>query len=159
MFGLKACKEGLKGFLVDLPTPVNINYWFGFGAALGMVYVVQIVSGVVLSLHYRVADEGAFWQVVGIMQEVGGGWVVRFVHRSGARVFFLCLYLHLFRGLLYGGFLKGGVWIRGVVILLMVIGVSFLGYVLPWGSMSFWAMTVVTRMLGAVPYVGEGLVE
>nr|AMK47821.1 cytochrome b [Centrorhynchus aluconis] len=146
-----------KGFLVDLPSPVNINYWFGFGVGLGFVYVVQVVSGVILSLFYKIGLEGSFWGVVSIMQEVGSGWIVRFVHSSGVSVFFICLYLHLYRGLIYGSFIKVKVWLSGVLILFMVMAASFLGYVLPWGSMSYWGMTVVTSMLGAVPYVGAYL--
>nr|QDM37029.1 cytochrome b [Centrorhynchus milvus] len=148
-----------KGFLLDLPTPSNINYWYGLGVSLGLVYVVQVVSGLLLSLFYKVGSEGSFWEVVYIMQEVGGGWVIRLVHSSGVSVFFICLYLHLLRGLAYGSFEKVCVWVSGVAILFMVMGVSFLGYVLPWGSMSYWGMTVVTSMLGAIPYVGEGMVE
>nr|QDE53446.1 cytochrome b [Sphaerirostris picae] len=146
-----------KGFLLDLPTPSNINYLYGFGVSLGFVYVVQLVSGIVLSLFYKIGPEGSFWEVVYIMQEVSGGWVVRFVHSAGVSVFFICLYLHLFRGLIYGSFVKTKVWLSGIVILFMVMAASFLGYVLPWGSMSYWGMTVVTSMLGAVPYVGESL--
>nr|YP_011002172.1 cytochrome b [Corynosoma villosum]WPN89824.1 cytochrome b [Corynosoma villosum] len=149
----------LKGFLVDLPTPVNLNYWFGFGVSLGMIYVVQVVSGLVLSLFYSVGADGSFWEVVYIMQEVSYGWLIRFVHSSGVSIFFICLYLHTFRGLIYGGFSKPMVWVSGLVILLMVMAVSFLGYVLPWGSMSYWGMTVVTSMLGAIPYVGVYLME
>nr|UTM92262.1 cytochrome b [Bolbosoma capitatum] len=148
-----------KGFLLDLPSPVNLNYWFGFGVSLGFVYFVQVVSGLILSLFYTVGVDGSFWSVVYIMQDVGYGWVVRFIHSSGVSVFFICLYLHTFRGLIYGSFSKVGVWLSGLVILLMVMGISFLGYVLPWGSMSYWGMTVVTSMFGAVPYVGVYLME
>nr|QJI81291.1 cytochrome b [Centrorhynchus clitorideus] len=149
----------VKEFLVDLPTPVNINYWYGLGVALGMIYVVQIVSGMILSMFYSVGEEGAFWAVVNIMREVGGGWVLRLVHSVGVSVFFLCVYLHLLRGLTYGSFEKTAVWVSGVMVLFLLMGVSFLGYVLPWGGMSYWGMTVVTSMLGAVPYVGSGMVE
>nr|YP_009121987.1 cytochrome b [Southwellina hispida]AIO11163.1 cytochrome b [Southwellina hispida] len=149
----------LKGFLLDLPSPVNLNYWFGLGVSLGLVYVVQVFSGLALSLFYTVGSEGSYWEVVYIMQEVWGGWLIRFVHSSGVSLFFICLYLHLYRGLMYGSYVKVKVWLSGLVVLLWVMGVSFLGYVLPWGSMSYWGMTVVTSMLSAVPYVGVSMME
>nr|YP_010269816.1 cytochrome b [Pomphorhynchus laevis]AFI44250.1 cytochrome b [Pomphorhynchus laevis]AFJ14755.1 cytochrome b [Pomphorhynchus tereticollis]AFJ14767.1 cytochrome b [Pomphorhynchus tereticollis] len=149
----------LKGELLDLPTPTNLNFWFGLGVSLGVVYIMQVVSGVVLSFYYSVGLSGGFWPVVGIMQDVWGGWFVRFTHSSGASIFMLLIYLHLLRGFLYGSFKKTGVWISGVFVMLVVMGVSFLGYVLPWGSMSYWGMTVVISMLGAIPLVGETIME
>nr|YP_007183134.1 cytochrome b [Echinorhynchus truttae]CCA94465.1 cytochrome b [Echinorhynchus truttae] len=149
----------LKGFMVDLPTPVNINYLFGFGVSLGMVYSVQIISGFVLSWFFWVGNDGSFWSVVGIMQDISYGWLVRFTHSSGVTLFFILLYLHTFRGLLYGGFTNGPVWLSGLVVLLIVMAASFLGYVLPWGSMSYWGMTVVTSMFSAIPLVGGILTE
>nr|WKY96617.1 cytochrome b [Longicollum sp. (in: thorny-headed worms)] len=150
----------LKVELLDLPTPKNQNYWFGLGFSLGMVYVIQILSGLILSWFYSVGgEEGGFWSVVGIMQSVWGGWMVRFTHSSGASLFMLLIYLHILRGLMYGSFKKVSVWLSGVALLFVAMGVSFMGYVLPWGSMSFWGMTVVVSMLSAVPLVGSSMVE
>nr|AFJ14707.1 cytochrome b [Pomphorhynchus laevis] len=156
---MKFYEKVLKGELLDLPTPSNLNFWFGLGVSLGVVYITQVVSGVVLSFYYSVGPMGGFWPVVSIMQDVWGGWFVRFTHSSGASVFMLVMYLHLLRGLMYGGFKKAGVWVSGVLVMLVVMGVSFLGYVLPWGSMSYWGMTVVISMLGAIPLVGDMVMQ
>nr|YP_009241149.1 cytochrome b [Plagiorhynchus transversus]AMK97082.1 cytochrome b [Plagiorhynchus transversus] len=149
----------LKNGLLDLPTPVSLNYLYGVGFCLGGIYLMQVVSGLILSLFYSVGPDGGFWSLVAIMQEVWMGWCVRFIHSAGVSVFFFCVYLHVFRGVLYGGFLKKGVWVSGVLVLFMLMGVSFMGYVLPWGSMSYWGVTVVTSMIGAIPGIGGLVVE
>nr|QEG77742.1 cytochrome b [Brentisentis yangtzensis] len=152
-------KTMIKGFLLDLPTPLNINFWYGLGSMLGLVYCIQIISGLILSWFYHVGSEGGFMSVVWIMQDIYGGWLIRFTHSSGVSIFLFLMYLHIMRGLMYGSFKKVGVWVSGVCILLLSMGAAFLGYVLPWGSMSYWGMTVVTSMLSAVPMIGGFLVE
>nr|YP_010258332.1 cytochrome b [Pomphorhynchus rocci]AFJ54216.1 cytochrome b [Pomphorhynchus rocci] len=160
MKAMKDYEKILKDQLVDLPTPSNLNYWFGLGIGLGFVYVIQIMSGFVLSLFYSVdLNFGGFWSVVSIMQDTKSGWFVRFVHSSGASIFMCLIYLHILRGLIYGSFKKVSVWVSGVVVMVVAFGVCFLGYVLPWGSMSFWGMTVVVSMLGAIPLVGGYMTE
>nr|YP_008854347.1 cytochrome b [Pallisentis celatus]AFK50139.1 cytochrome b [Pallisentis celatus] len=149
----------LKSSFVDLPTPINLSYFYGLGFLLGVVYLVQSVSGVLLSLFYSVGVFGGYESVVSIMQMVEGGWLVRFVHSGGASVMFLLVYLHIIRGVVFSGLKSRLVWLSGVVIMMVLMAVSFLGYVLPWGQMSYWGMTVVTSMLGAIPVVGEALVS
>nr|YP_009241137.1 cytochrome b [Polyacanthorhynchus caballeroi]AMK47833.1 cytochrome b [Polyacanthorhynchus caballeroi] len=151
---------GVKGSLLDIPVPLNLNYWYGGGFMLGMVYGVQLLSGIVLSMYYSVdMVSGGYGSVVMVMQDVCGGWVVRMAHSVGASVMFLLLYLHVGRSFMYGGVKSGGVWLSGVCIMMVMMAVAFLGYVLPWGQMSYWGMTVVTSMLGAFPVVGPSVVE
>nr|YP_005097946.1 cytochrome b [Oncicola luehei]AER42900.1 cytochrome b [Oncicola luehei] len=147
----------VDSFLLSLPTPMSINYMWGFGSMLGLCLVVQVVSGFLLSLLYACGSSLSFYSVVSIMVDVNYGWVVRYVHSSGASLLMLLMYVHVLRGLWYGSFKKASVWMLGVVVLVVMSLVSFLGYVLPWGQMSFWAATVITSMVTAVPVVGEHL--
>lgn len=145
--------------LLDLGSPLNISYFWNFGSLLGLYCGVQIVSGLVLSMHYMNSIELAFLSVnLRIQNEVFLGWMFHNVHSTGASFFFLMLYLHLFRGLYYGGFNQLNIWMRGVTILLLSMAIAFLGYVLPWGQMSFWGATVITNLFSAVPYLGEDIV-
>lgn len=130
-------KGMVKGFLIDLPTPVNINFWYGLGSGLGLVYTIQIIRGLVLSWFYHVGFEGGFDSVVWIIQDISRGWLIRFIHSSGVRIFLFIIYLHIVRGLIYGRFKKTRVWVSGVFILLIRMGAAFLGYVLPWGSIRY----------------------
>lgn len=143
-----------KLFLTDLPSPVNLNRMYNFGSMLGLVYVVQMVTGLLLSLFYFVDLSGGYESVVLIIKDLSYGWEVRFIHSFGASVIFICVYLHILRGCLYSGVKMQVVWLTGVFIMMVLMGIAFMGYVLPWGQMSYWGMTVVTRMLGAFPLVG-----
>ena len=142
---------------VDFPTPKNLNYWYTFGGILAICLVVQIVTGIVLAMHYVAHVDLAFDSVEHIMRDVNYGWLIRYVHANGASMFFLAVYLHMFRGLYYGSYKEPRemLWILGVIIFLLMMGTAFMGYVLPWGQMSFWGATVITGLFGAIPYVGE----
>ena len=140
-----------------LPTPRNLNYWYTFGGILMLCLVIQIVTGIVLAMHYVPNTEMAFASVERIMRDVNGGWLIRYVHANGASMFFIAVYLHMLRGLYYGSYKapREIIWILGCVIFFLMIATAFLGYVLPWGQMSFWGAEVITNLIGAVPLVGE----
>lgn len=141
------------------PSPRNLNYWYAFGAILSMCLMVQILSGVILAMHYTPTVEGAFDSVQRIKRDVPFGWLIQPMHATGASMFFIAVYIHMFRGLFYGSYKapRELVWIVGCVIYLIMMATGFLGYTLPWGQMSFWGATVITGFFGAVPVVGEGL--
>ncbi len=147
-------------FLVEYPAPRNLNYWWNFGSLAGIMLVVQIVSGIVLAMHYTPHVDLAFASVEHIMRDVNYGWLIRYMHANGASMFFLAVYIHVFRGLYYGSYKEPRelLWILGLVILLLMMATSFMGYVLPWGQMSFWAATVITNLFSAVPVVGDSVV-
>nr|AER36140.1 cytochrome b [Thunnus orientalis] len=145
--------------LVDLPTPSNISAWWNFGSLLGLCLISQILTGLFLAMHYTPDVESAFASVAHICRDVNFGWLIRNLHANGASFFFICIYLHIGRGLYYGSYLYKETWNIGVVLLLLVMMTAFVGYVLPWGQMSFWGATVITNLLSAVPYVGTTLVE
>nr|YP_010960391.1 cytochrome b [Laemonema goodebeanorum]WNH37755.1 cytochrome b [Laemonema goodebeanorum] len=145
--------------LVDLPAPSNISAWWNFGSLLGLCLVAQIVTGLFLAMHYTANIETAFSSVVHICRDVNYGWLIRSLHANGASFFFICLYLHIARGLYYGSYLLLETWNIGVVLFLLVMMTAFVGYVLPWGQMSFWGATVITNLLSAVPYIGNSLVQ
>ncbi|BFJ44963.1 cytochrome b (mitochondrion) [Fimbriaphyllia ancora] len=149
----------VNGVVVDLPSPSNISYLWNFGSLLGLCLVMQIVTGCFLSMHYCAEVGLAFASVGHIMRDVNYGFLLRYFHANGASLFFLCLYLHIGRSLYYGGYLKASVWRVGIVILLLTMATAFLGYVLPWGQMSFWGATVITNLLSALPYVGTDVVQ
>nr|QKY75028.1 cytochrome b [Semimytilus algosus] len=149
----------LNGSLYDLPCPVNLNIWWSFGSMLGLCLVVQMMSGFMLSFYYVPHADMAYDSVVYIMRNVHKGWMVRNIHANGASVFFICVYVHIGRGLYYGSYLDKSVWNVGVVLYLMLMAESFLGYVLPWGQMSYWGAVVITSMLTIVPYIGSTVVE
>ena len=144
---------------VDFPTPKNLNYWWTFGAILTFCLVVQIVSGIVLAMHYTPHVDYAFASVEHIMRDVNYGWLIRYIHANGASMFFFAVYIHMFRGLYYGSYKspREVLWILGVVIYLLMMAAAFMGYVLPWGQMSFWGATVITNLFGAIPFVGEAI--
>lgn len=145
--------------LVDYPTPLNLSSWWNFGSLLGLCLVVQILTGLFLAIHYIAHVDLAFFSVSHLTRDVNYGWFLRFVHANGASFFFIFLYFHIGRGLYYGSFKAFHGWRVGVVLLFLVIATAFLGYVLPWGQMSFWGATVITNFLSAVPYIGGVLVE
>src|SRR5205809_2629085 len=145
---------------VVYPTPRNLNYWWTFGGILSFMLVVQIVTGVVLAMHYTPHVDYAFDSVEQIMRDVNYGWLLRYLHSNGASMFFLAAYIHMFRGMYYGSYKEPRevLWILGVILLLLMIVTGFMGYVLPWGQMSFWAATVITNLFSAIPLVGESVV-
>ncbi|WP_018146478.1 cytochrome b [Henriciella marina] len=144
---------------VDFPTPKNLNYWYTFGGILAVCLMTQIITGVVLAMHYTATVEGAFASVERIMRDVPFGWLIRGIHANGASMFFLAVYIHMFRGLYYGSYKapREVLWILGVVIFLLMMGTAFLGYVLPWGQMSYHGANVITGLIGAVPLVGDSI--
>nr|YP_004300484.1 cytochrome b [Mallotus villosus]ADQ12848.1 cytochrome b [Mallotus villosus] len=144
--------------LVDLPAPSNISIWWNFGSLLGLCLIIQILTGLFLAMHYTAETATAFSSVVHLCRDVNYGWMIRNMHANGASFFFICIYLHIGRGLYYGSFLYKETWTVGVVLLLLVMMTAFVGYVLPWGQMSFWGATVITNLLSAVPYMGLDLV-
>nr|ABB90481.1 cytochrome b [Salanx ariakensis] len=144
--------------LVDLPAPSSISIWWNFGSLLGLCLIIQILTGLFLAMHYTAETATAFSSVVHLCRDVNYGWLIRNMHANGASFFFICIYLHIGRGLYYGSFLYKETWNVGVVLLLLVMMTAFVGYVLPWGQMSFWGATVITNLLSAVPYMGLDLV-
>jgi quinol-cytochrome oxidoreductase complex cytochrome b subunit len=140
-----------------LPTPKNLNYWYTFGAILSLCLVIQIVTGIVLAMHYTPNTAMAFDSVERIMRDVPGGWLIRYVHANGASMFFVAVYMHMFRGLYYGSYKQPRemIWMLGCVIFFLLIATAFLGYVLPWGQMSYWGAEVITNLIGAIPVIGE----
>nr|ABF02203.1 cytochrome b [Philypnodon grandiceps] len=145
--------------LVDLPAPANISAWWNFGSLLGLCLAAQLITGLFLAMHYTADITMAFSSVAHICRDVNFGWLIRNMHANGASFFFICLYLHIGRGLYYGSYLYKETWNIGVVLFLLVMMTAFVGYVLPWGQMSFWGATVITNLLSAVPYVGNTLVQ
>nr|YP_009685698.1 cytochrome b [Epiplatys guineensis]QDU24372.1 cytochrome b [Epiplatys guineensis] len=145
--------------LADLPTPANLSSWWNFGSLLGLCLAVQISTGLFLAMHYTSDISTAFSSVAHICRDVNYGWLIRNIHANGASFFFICLYLHIGRGLYYGSYLYSETWNVGVGLFLLVMMTAFVGYVLPWGQMSFWGATVITNLLSAVPYAGTMLVE
>nr|YP_010703201.1 cytochrome b [Chlorogomphus shanicus]WCO11403.1 cytochrome b [Chlorogomphus shanicus] len=145
--------------LVDLPTPSNISVWWNFGSLLGLCLILQIATGIFLAMHYTANIETAFYSVNHICRDVNNGWLLRTLHANGASFFFICIYLHIGRNLYYGSYNYIHTWSVGVVILFLVMGTAFMGYVLPWGQMSFWGATVITNLLSAIPYLGTTMVQ
>nr|ASN65650.1 cytochrome b [Ectopistes migratorius] len=145
--------------LIDLPTPSNISAWWNFGSLLGICLLTQILTGLLLAAHYTADTTLAFSSVAHTCRNVQYGWLIRNLHANGASFFFICIYLHIGRGLYYGSYLYKETWNTGVVLLLTLMATAFVGYVLPWGQMSFWGATVITNLFSAVPYIGQTLVE
>nr|QHZ87501.1 cytochrome b [Agriocnemis femina]QTZ98195.1 cytochrome b [Agriocnemis femina] len=148
-----------NGALVDLPSPSNISIWWNFGSLLGLCLILQIATGLFLAMHYTANIEMAFYSVNHICRDVNYGWLLRTLHANGASFFFVCIYLHIGRNIYYGSYKYMHTWSVGVIILFLVMGTAFMGYVLPWGQMSFWGATVITNLLSAIPYLGTMLVQ
>ena len=150
----------INAHLIDYPTPSNISYWWNFGFLAGMCLGIQIVTGIALAMHYTPHVDLAFLSLENIMRDVNGGWLLRYLHANGASMFFIVVYIHIGRGLYYGSYAepRGSVWILGTVILLLMMATAFMGYVLPWGQMSFWGATVITNLFSAFPLVGSKIV-
>ncbi len=149
----------LANHLTDYPTPKNLNYWWTFGGILTFCLITQIVTGLVLAMHYIAHADMAFSSVEHIMRDVNYGWLLRYVHANGASMFFLAVYIHIFRSLFYGSYKSPReiIWILGIIIYLLMMAAAFMGYVLPWGQMSFWGATVITNLFSAIPLVGESI--
>nr|QMP96755.1 cytochrome b [Sphenodon punctatus] len=149
----------LNHAFVDLPSPSNISAWWNFGSLLGLCLIIQLITGVFLAMHYTADVSLAFSSISHICWNVNYGWLIRNMHANGASLFFICLYLHATRGLYYGSYLYKETWNIGAILLLTTMATAFVGYVLPWGQMSFWGATVITNLLSAIPYVGGTLVN
>nr|AGJ50506.1 cytochrome b [Austinograea alayseae] len=149
----------MNNALVDMPLPSNISTLWNFGSLLGLCLVIQIATGLFLSMHYIAHIDLAFSSVAHICRDVNYGWLLRTTHANGASFFFICLYIHIGRGMFYGSYMMLHAWMVGVIILFMIMATAFLGYVLPWGQMSFWGATVITNLFSAIPYVGTDLVQ
>nr|YP_003331202.1 cytochrome b [Whitmania pigra]YP_009019393.1 cytochrome b [Hirudo nipponia]ABX79783.1 cytochrome b [Whitmania pigra]AGL10933.1 cytochrome b [Hirudo nipponia] len=149
----------LNGAMVDLPAPLNISIWWNYGSLLGLMLIIQLITGLLLSMHYCSNVELAFSSVVHIMRNVDFGWMLRYTHANAASLFFLFMYIHIGRGIYYMSFVLIEVWNIGVVLFILTVATAFLGYVLPWGQMSFWGATVITNLLSTIPYSGTSIVE
>jgi quinol-cytochrome oxidoreductase complex cytochrome b subunit len=147
--------------IINYPTPVNLNYMWSFGSTAGLCLVIQIITGIFLAMHYTPHIDYAFSSVEHIMRDVNNGWLIRYLHANGASMFFIVTYSHIFRGLYYGSYInpRGPLWCSGVIIFLLMMATGFMGYVLPWGQMSFWGATVITNLFSAIPIVGGAIVE
>lgn len=145
--------------LIDLPTPSNITTIWNFGSLLGICLGIQLVTGIFLAIHYSTDTNLAFDRVTHICRDVNNGWLIRTIHANGASFFFICIYTHIGRGIYYGSYILTRTWIIGVIIFFLTIGTAFLGYVLPWGQISFWGATVITNLVSAIPYMGTSIVQ
>nr|QNV47322.1 cytochrome b [Ricania speculum] len=159
MFKPKRKLTPINNFIIDLPSPSNISTWWNFGSLLGICLMMQIITGIFLSMHYTPNINNAFKSVIHITRDVNYGWLIRNIHANGASLFFLLTFLHAGRGLYYGSFKLKKTWISGTIIMLTLMATAFLGYVLPWGQMSFWGATVITNLISAIPYMGDMIVK
>nr|UAM92200.1 cytochrome b [Geosesarma penangense] len=145
--------------LIDMPLPSNISTFWNFGSLLGLCLIMQIITGLFLAMHYIAYIDLAFSSVSHICRDVNYGWFLRTLHANGASFFFICLYIHIGRGIYFSSYMNFHTWMVGVIILFMIMATAFLGYVLPWGQMSFWGATVITNLFSAIPYIGKDLVQ
>nr|YP_011010509.1 cob [Halovelia heron]WPW47137.1 cob [Halovelia heron] len=145
--------------LIDLPSPSSISLWWNFGSLLGMCLTIQIITGIFLAMHYTPDINSAFNSIIHITRDVNNGWILRSMHANGASMFFICLYIHIGRGMYYGSYKLFMTWTVGVIMLFIIMATAFLGYVLPWGQMSFWGATVITNLMSAIPYLGSTMVK
>lgn len=148
----------IKSTLLKLPTPLNISYWWNFGSLLGLFLRIQIIRGFFLSIHYCPNIYHAFYRIIHIIQNISNGWLMHNIHINGATFFFICIYSHIGRGIYYKSFTLTYTWITGVTIFFISIATAFLGYVLPWGQISFWGATVITNLVSTTPYIGDIIV-
>nr|YP_003204875.1 cytochrome b [Rhopaea magnicornis]ACO92575.1 cytochrome b [Rhopaea magnicornis] len=149
----------INNALIDLPSPSNISTWWNFGSLLGLCLVIQLITGIFLAMHFTASIDLAFNSVIHICRDVNYGWLLRTLHANGASFFFICIYLHIGRGMYYSSYYYHLTWTVGVLILFIVMATAFLGYVLPWGQMSFWGATVITNLVSAIPYLGNTIVQ
>lgn len=148
----------IKKSLFKLPTPTNISYWWNYGSLLGLFLSIQILRGFILTIHYCPSVNIAFYRIIHIIQNVSNGWLIHNIHINGASFFFICIYIHIGRGLYYSSYFLTHTWIIGVRIFLLSIATAFLGYVLPWGQISFWGATVITNLITTIPYIGTTII-
>nr|WRK21373.1 cytochrome b [Xestocephalus sp. 'geminusanulus'] len=141
--------------IIDLPAPMNLSSWWNMGSILGLCLMIQLISGIILSMHYNSSTELAFNSIDHIMRNVNYGWMLRIIHSNGASLFFSFMFLHVGRGMYYGSYKMEKTWTVGTMLLLMTMATAFMGYVLPWGQMSFWGATVITNLMSAIPYIGS----
>nr|YP_009734521.1 cytochrome b [Acropyga sauteri]QBG38677.1 cytochrome b [Acropyga sauteri] len=151
--------SNLNNSLMKLPTPINISYWWNFGSLIGMFLFIQIISGFFLSIHYTPNMNWAFNSIIHIIQNVKLGWLIHNIHMNGASMFFICIYIHMSRNLYYNSYKLLYTWMTGVSIYLISMMTAFLGYVLPWGQMSFWGATVITNLISTIPYIGNLIIQ
>uniref|UniRef100_UPI0030FE11B7 cytochrome b n=1 Tax=Citellophilus tesquorum TaxID=506900 RepID=UPI0030FE11B7 len=149
----------INNSLIDLPSPSNISSWWNFGSLLGLCLGIQIITGLFLAMHYTANVDLAFSSVSHICRDVNYGWLIRTLHANGASFFFICIFMHIGRGMYYGSYKLHETWMTGIIIFFMVMGTAFMGYVLPWGQMSFWGATVITNLMSAIPYLGNTIVQ
>nr|ALO77136.1 cytochrome b [Passalidae sp. GENSP02] len=148
----------INNSLIDLPTPLNISNWWNFGSLLGLCLFIQLITGILLSMHYTANINLAFESTIHICRDINYGWILRTIHANGASFFFICLYSHIGRSLYYSSYTLTHTWMIGTMIFFLTMATAFLGYVLPWGQMSFWGATVITNLISAIPYVGSNIV-
>nr|QVL29055.1 cytochrome b [Tripetaloceroides tonkinensis] len=149
----------INNSMIDLPAPINISTWWNMGSLLAMCLTIQMITGIMLAMHYNANIENAFESVIHISRNVNNGWMMRTIHMNGASAFFVCIYMHIGRGMYYGSYMMTETWTIGVIILLLTMATAFIGYVLPWGQMSFWGATVITNLLSAIPYMGDNITQ
>ena len=149
----------LNSHIIDYPTPSNINYFWDLGAMAGLCLGIQILTGILLAMHYTPHVDWAFNSIEHIMRDVNNGWLIRYIHANGASMFFIVTYIHIGRGLYFKSYRKAVLWTTGIIIFLLMVITAFMGYVLPWGQMSFWGATVITNLFSAVPIVGESIAK
>ena len=149
----------INSMLIDLPSPSNISYLWNFGSLLGLCLGIQILTGIFLAMHYSADVSIAFSSVTHILEDVNYGFLLKYLHANGASMFFICVYIHIARGLYYGSYLRSHLWFSGISIFLIMMLTAFIGYVLPWGQMSFWGATVITNFVSAIPYIGNDVVQ
>nr|ATV96470.1 cytochrome b [Phrynocephalus vlangalii pylzowi] len=145
--------------LINLPTPSNISAFWNFGSLLGMTLIIQLVTGIFLAAHFTASTTMAFDSMIHILRDVNFGWLMQNIHANGASMFFLCIYMHIGRGIYYGSYLYKKTWNIGIILLFLTMATAFMGYVLPWGQMSFWAATVITSMISTIPYLGDPIIQ
>lgn len=155
----KTWMHKINSNLIKLPTPINISYWWNFGSLLGLLILIQFIRGILLSLHYCPNINLAFNRIIHIVQNINNGWLIHSIHINGASIFFICIYSHIARNLYFHSFNLKYTWIAGVTIFILAIATAFLGYVLPWGQISFWGATVITNLITTVPYLGTLIIE
>nr|YP_010698200.1 cytochrome b [Aphrophora memorabilis]WCH58169.1 cytochrome b [Aphrophora memorabilis] len=149
----------INSMIIDLPAPVNLSSWWNFGSLLGLCLMMQLLTGIMLAMHYNANIDTAFNSISHICRDMNYGWMIRTLHANGASLFFMCMFMHIGRGMYYGSYKFLSTWMTGIIIMLTTMATAFLGYVLPWGQMSFWGATVITNLLSAIPYIGSMLVK
>jgi len=149
----------IANIIINFPIPTSISYIWNWGSLLAIIIAIQIISGIILSIHYTPHIDTAFSSVIHIIRDVNRGWILRFIHLNGASLIFMLIFIHISRGILFSSHKLSRMWISGIIILFLIIATAFLGYVLPWGQISFWGASVITNLVSAIPYLGKIIVE